>query len=40
MNSPRDFDFVPLVEIDDTERQAVAINGRHTNCARSLYNSE
>jgi elongator complex protein 3 len=33
MNSPRDFDFVPLVEIDDTEwreqRQAVAINGRH-----------
>ena len=33
MNSPRDFNFVPLVELDDTEwreqHQAVEINGRH-----------
>ena len=33
VNSPRDFNFVPLVELDDTEwreqHQSVAINGRH-----------
>ncbi len=34
-NSPRDFDFVPLVTIDDTawkaQRAAVEINGRHAD---------